>query len=181
MGKSRGRSLRGLGSRLQTLRLHLRYSISKMANKLGVHPNTVCRYESGDIIPGFLCLSRLQKDCDVSMDWLLFNRGPMFFPEKGPGIEEAAPPAEELSPEINELVTGMKQDPVLWHEIMLFFHRAAGTRGHNPLSGHPGSQIPNGNQISDNRIQTEMQGGFRAPAADSDALPGNGKILLVRD
>ena len=91
--------MRGLGSRLHQLRLHLQFSRGKMADKLGLHPNTVNRYERDDTIPGMVPLSRLQKDYDVSMDWLLFNKGPMFFREKDPAAEEPAPPpADELRP-----------------------------------------------------------------------------------
>ena len=115
--------MRGLGSRLLKLRLHLQYSREKMARTLGVIPNTVSRYENDDVVPGLAPLFRLQKECDVSMDWLLFNKGPMFFLEKEPEIEEPTPPAPEPRPEIKELMTYMEQDPVFLYETMLSFHR----------------------------------------------------------
>ena len=114
----------GLGSRLHKLRLHLQCSRTKMADKLGLHPNTINRYERDDCIPGAAPLSLLQKEFDVSMDWLLFAKGSMFLREKEQAVKAGtASAAEQLRPEIKEMADYMEQDPVLLYEMMLFFHK----------------------------------------------------------
>ncbi|MCP5053137.1 MAG: hypothetical protein GY940_38575, partial [bacterium] len=95
------------------------------------------RNESGAAIPGARTLWLLCKEYDVSMDWFLFNKGPMSFKQKEPGTTEpeTKPQKEpeviiktitvpmELPGDVEELFDHMKNIPLLHYEILTHFHK----------------------------------------------------------
>jgi hypothetical protein len=66
-------------------------------------------------------LKKIRETLGVSLDWLILDKGPMFYKEKDYNNTLAA-----LPPEIQELVTEMEQVPVLKYEILLNFHAIIG-------------------------------------------------------
>jgi hypothetical protein len=80
-------------------------------------------------------------DHDISMDWLLFGKGPMYCREKGKEKELAELGKElelmrvkmseqeekaagiKLKPELNELLEQMERIPLLYHEMLAYFQR----------------------------------------------------------
>jgi transcriptional regulator with XRE-family HTH domain len=127
------------GNKLKKLRKLLNLSRKEMAARLGLTRSGYTRNENGDTFPGKSTLRRLSKDFDISMDWLFFDRGPMYFQEKLP--EEKEPPVkeqeeppreeeekrtpriEEVMPDVRELLDHMEQDPLLRYEMLLTFYK----------------------------------------------------------
>lgn len=101
-----------------------------MATRLGITPGAYRKYETGKNFPFRNTLKRLADDFNISMDWLFFNKGPMYYKEKGQKekeLEEERMNLEKMTKEIaagpgvTELLEYMKQTPVFYHKLMLFF------------------------------------------------------------
>ena len=122
MPRNRGALYKGVSERLGNVRHQLNYSPQEMARVLGIKAHGYYKNESGDTFPGVSTLDRLQKNFDISMDWLLFNKGPMFFKEKqSPGQPTFDIVSQEQ--ELGELVKAIGQDPQLKHEILACFYQ----------------------------------------------------------
>ncbi|MCP5105554.1 MAG: helix-turn-helix transcriptional regulator [bacterium] len=113
-----------IGGRLRQLRKILNHSRPDMAAQLGINRTSYYKNETGESFPGTNTLYWLQKKFDISMDWLIFNRGPMYYKQKAP--VEKKPRLEEQSPEVGQLLEAMEQDPRLKHEILAYFFKYRG-------------------------------------------------------
>jgi transcriptional regulator with XRE-family HTH domain len=83
--------------RLQQLRNETGLSIKEMAARLGITGDAYAKNERGLNIPNIETLRRLNQDFDISMDWLLFERGPMLYNEKGKRELELEKRVEEMT------------------------------------------------------------------------------------
>jgi transcriptional regulator with XRE-family HTH domain len=113
-------ALREIGSRLKELRKHLDYSRDRMAAFFEITPNGYGKNESGETFPRLPSLRRLSEELNISMDWLIFKRGAMYFQESQPGItikEEKKTGLEETMPDVRELLEYMEQDPQFKYEV----------------------------------------------------------------
>jgi DNA-binding XRE family transcriptional regulator len=114
-----------LGTRLEQLRDTLELSRNKMAARLDVHRVTLQRNEDGRALPEISTLLKLSNAMDVSMDWLFFDKGPMFYKQKTD--EEQNKPVhncmDALPPDYRELLEYMDKFPVLRYEILLQFRK----------------------------------------------------------
>ena len=122
MPKNRGTFHQGVGERLAKVRHQLKYSRQEMARVLGLKSSGYSKNESGDTLPGLTTLNLLQKNFDISIDWLLFNKGPMYFKDK-PSLEKQTFDFVSQSQELGELMKSIEQDPQLRHEILAYFYR----------------------------------------------------------
>ena len=119
-------TIREIGDRLKKLRESLNYSRNRMAALLGITPNGYGKNESGISFPSIPTLKRLSKDLNISMDWLIFNRGPVHFQEIPPAVnteEEKKPDLVEIIPDIKELLDYMEQNQQFRYEVLAFFYR----------------------------------------------------------
>lgn len=135
-----------IGYRLKELRQLLNFTQEKMAVYFGLKRTSYSKYEVGEISPNYLVLEKLGNDFDVSLDWLICGKGPMFFkekmaeetantqPEEGikqvenevPQIPQSPRQEQEEKPfsrEHRELVEHMEKIPLLHYEVMGFYHR----------------------------------------------------------
>jgi len=110
--------LQDIALRLKKIRETLGFSQVAMTKRIGSHRANYYKYENAQSFPHFTVLSRLGNSLGVSLDWLILDKGPMFYKEKDYNNTLAA-----LPPEIQELVTQMEQVPVLKYEILLNFHK----------------------------------------------------------
>jgi len=117
-----GQNTQGIGERLRTVRRHLNYTRRQMAGVLRIHQSGYYKNESGETYPRPETLFRLQRDYGISMDWLLSNKGPMFYKQKD-REKEKEPALEDRAPEVRELVDHMDRDPQLKHEILAYFFK----------------------------------------------------------
>jgi transcriptional regulator with XRE-family HTH domain len=117
------------GNRLKEIRKTLDLSTIEMARKLGIIRTAYYKNESGETLPGLTSLLRMKKDLDISMDWFLFGIGPMFYMDKESGMQTAADNKNEilslvnLMPDVKELWNQMAQDPLLRHELMVYYYK----------------------------------------------------------
>lgn len=132
-------ALRTVAVKLKQFREKSGYSLTGMATHLGMTASGYNKNEHGENFPGIVTLQRLSELDGVSMDWLLFDKGPMYFQAKG-GREEVL--EQEVSalkrelevvrerasaldnmPDVKALVDTMKRVPMLYHEILLHFQK----------------------------------------------------------
>ncbi|MDQ1354159.1 MAG: Helix-turn-helix protein [Acidobacteriota bacterium] len=124
--------------RFREIRKHLGCSRKELAQGLNISIDAYYKNENGFNLPGFTALYRLSEHYGISMDWLFFNKGSMDLKKSEARLKElentvtllkgeAAKAGEENAslmldtPEVKELLVCMKQEPVLYHKIMLFF------------------------------------------------------------
>jgi len=127
--------------RLKAIREQIGCTSIQMAARLGITPGAYRKYETGKNFPFRSTLKRLAEDFNISMDWLFFNKGPMYYKEKGQKEKELEAEVKKLTaeleeermnlekmtkeipagPEVKELLEYMKQTPVFHHKVMLFF------------------------------------------------------------
>jgi len=74
-----------LNARIKELRKALKIGQDEMAAAIGVHKQTLSRYERGEIAPGAELLQAIAKKYRVSIDWLITGDGP----------PPASPPTDE--------------------------------------------------------------------------------------
>lgn len=117
--------LQGAGLRLRKVRDQLRFSRVEMAARMGIKPVGYYKNENGETFPGLRSLDRLQKDFDISMDWFIFNKGPMYYKEKQPEKKEEpeVSGAAAMTPEMKELFHQMERDPRLRHELLAYYYK----------------------------------------------------------
>jgi transcriptional regulator with XRE-family HTH domain len=103
-----------------------------MAAHCEVTESGYTKNERGNHLPQLDTLENLVKKFDASMDWLLFNKGPLFYKEKkreeNPPVqqkqpEEKFPGLEQVMPDVKELLDYMAKDPLLKYEILVFFYK----------------------------------------------------------
>ncbi|HLP61144.1 MAG TPA: helix-turn-helix transcriptional regulator [Candidatus Deferrimicrobium sp.] len=110
--------LRAIGERLKKAREPFKLSQNEMADHLGVYRSSYSRYESGRISPQMLSLYKLATENDISMDWLIADKGPMYYGER-----EKAAAAGTLGEDVDELLNHMKRIPLLRHEVLVLFYK----------------------------------------------------------
>jgi transcriptional regulator with XRE-family HTH domain len=79
---------RSVGFRLRKVRERLGWDRTELADKLGVHPGSIARWETGGSVPHRYHVERIAEWGDVDPDWLLTGH------EAG-GVELSAPPQGE--------------------------------------------------------------------------------------
>ncbi len=118
-----------IGRRLAFFRQQMRLTTLELSQRLGIKISSYYKNENGTTLPPLTSLNRLQKDFDLSMDWLLFNKGHMLFSRKKQADQAAlealkeAPKGIEATPEVRELLDDMKTDPLLKHEILAYYYK----------------------------------------------------------
>ncbi len=121
-----------IGIKLRKIRKTLKIPNSQMAYRLGVGRGTYNRNEEGKNMPCVATLIKLAHGWNISLQWLLLNKGPMYYRE-GPPVEEIKeekPPEphpaikrlESLGDESEELLEHMDRIPLLRHKVMVLFH-----------------------------------------------------------
>lgn len=134
-------TLNSVALRLKAIRQQTGFTPAQMAARLGITPGAYNKYERGKNFPFRNTLKRLAEDFNISMDWLFFNKGPMYYKEKGQREKELEEELKKLtaefeeerknleklmqkktsSPEVKELLDYMEQSPVFYHKIMAYF------------------------------------------------------------
>jgi transcriptional regulator with XRE-family HTH domain len=135
-----------IAPRLRLLRSKLGYTQDAMAGRVGVSPGGYKKYEVGQRLLSLSVQYRMVKEFNVSLDWLLLGKGPMYSSDKQPNQDleqevqrlngkllemerQAQESREAYKKEMWELMDAMNRDEVLYYEIMAHFkryHRGAG-------------------------------------------------------
>jgi transcriptional regulator with XRE-family HTH domain len=113
-----------IGPRLRLLRNQYNYPVDEMARKLGLSRSGYSKNENSMTLPKPETLHRLEKDFDISMNWLFFNKGPIRYKdllvEKGL-VKKAL--SLETTPEAVDLLECMEKDLLFRHEVMAYFYK----------------------------------------------------------
>jgi len=125
--------LKDFGYKLRKIRESLRYSQEEMAAYFSTEKGTYNRYENGKNFPGFLVLNHFGNTLGISMDWLICDKGPVYYKEKEKKeekkvIEKKEEAKQEPSPEMpqgemKELLEHMGRIPLLRHEVLAHFYK----------------------------------------------------------
>ena len=99
MNKNKKQLLLQIGDRLESLRQQLKLSKDDMAAHCGLTANGYAKNERGNTLPGVDTLSRLSKNFDISMDWLLFDRGPIHYAHKDAVTQPSGPVSPGMAAE----------------------------------------------------------------------------------
>ena len=127
MAIHRGRLLQEVGKRLRTIRQQLKHSPSDMARRLGLSYSGYFKNESGITFPKVTTLHVLQDDFDISMDWFIFNKGPMHYKARQQELqlEEKGTKTSRLEdtvPEVRDLLDYMEEDFLFRHKVLVYFY-----------------------------------------------------------
>jgi transcriptional regulator with XRE-family HTH domain len=129
MALGKRKALQEIGSRMGKFRKEIKYSQDKMAAFLGLSRSGYSKNETGETFPRLPTLELLSADFDVSMDWLLLNKGPMYYKEKaqpetaGEGKASESEALNALTPDVRELLEYMGRDKLLLHEVLAYFYK----------------------------------------------------------
>lgn len=125
--------LKDIGYRLKKVREALNNSGPQMAYEFGLMRSSYLRNESGKTCPGIITMRILGNKFDISLDWLICEKGPMFYREKEQKQQELSKAALEVKPapetldslpgDIRELLEHMKRIPLLRYETLASFHK----------------------------------------------------------
>jgi transcriptional regulator with XRE-family HTH domain len=118
--------LRDIAHRLRKIREPLGYTHREMGELINVDRSSYTRYESGETFARMMSLYQLGTKLDISMDWLIINKGPMYYKEKevneGKTAGEPPIPGKTLPDDVGELLEIMEKVPVLRYKVLLYFH-----------------------------------------------------------
>jgi transcriptional regulator with XRE-family HTH domain len=95
----------GTTKRLKQIRSHLKLSKEDMAKYLGVTLGGYYKNENGVTSPSLPVLKKLAKQDDISLDWFLLDKGPMFFEKERNRVKELEQTLEFQKEKLNELET----------------------------------------------------------------------------
>jgi transcriptional regulator with XRE-family HTH domain len=125
--------LKDIGYRLKKVREALNNSGPQMASEFGVMRSSYLRNESGKTCPGIMSMRILGNRFNISLDWLICEKGPMYYREKEQKQQEPSKTVLETKPapetldslpgDIRELLDHMKRIPLLRYETLASFHK----------------------------------------------------------
>jgi len=130
---SRKDLLKDIGYRLKKIREALNNSGPQMASEFGVMRSSYLRNETGKTCPGIITMQILGNRFNISLDWLICEKGPMYYREKEKKQQELSKTVLEVKPapetldslpgDIRELLEHMKRIPLLRYETLASFHK----------------------------------------------------------
>ena len=99
MEMNKSKMLRKIAEKLENLREQFGYDRKGMAGHLELSRVGYGKNENGETYPGVKTLFLLSEGHDISIDWLMFDKGPMHFKEKEK-LEVLEKRVEELESEL---------------------------------------------------------------------------------
>jgi transcriptional regulator with XRE-family HTH domain len=112
-----------VAKRLKELRHALSFTQETMSRIIETGRPNYTRIEIGDIFINHYSLYKLAVEFNVSMDWLICGKGPMFLEKKNSRETEPNQFVQPNSQDISDLLEYMEKIPALNHEVIGFFHR----------------------------------------------------------
>ena len=139
MGRPKNLTLQGINLRLRAIRKERNLTAPQMAAELMIGGNTYNKYERGLYFPSLKTLTILSEKFDISLDWLIYNKGAMHFSaikealreteqlKQGHGKSAARAEAQDTAivtdPEIKELIRYIEEKPLFRHQLLIYFYR----------------------------------------------------------
>ncbi len=112
-----------VGMRLRKVRKALGYTQNKMVSYFEIGRANYSRIEKGEIFPGAGILNTMRMKFDVSLDWLVTNKGDMFIRDLESNANEKPEFVNlgDYPEEMKELLVHMDKVPMVKHAILGFF------------------------------------------------------------
>jgi transcriptional regulator with XRE-family HTH domain len=107
-------SKKDFGSRLREARVALNKTQQEMGRLLGLGKSGFGKYERMENFPNFKILQALAKEYNVSMDYLIGNRGTVFYGENENRKDNV---------EMAEFLYLMEKVPLVHHSVMSYFQK----------------------------------------------------------
>jgi transcriptional regulator with XRE-family HTH domain len=149
---------KGIASRLEAIRIEQKLTRPQMAEALNLSYNAYSKYERALNFPSLKYQAIIAKKFDISLDWLLLNKGLMHFSgiekvlrekqmlkqeqEKSADVEKQEELNKEpvLSPDalmvtdtdIKEMIRFMEDNPLFKHQLLTYFYRFKQGKPGNP-------------------------------------------------
>lgn len=76
-----------LTQKLKNLEKNLDITRHELISAIHIQPDTFTRYTNGTRIPSLAVLANLAHNYNISLDWLLLDRGPMFHQAEPPSFD----------------------------------------------------------------------------------------------
>ncbi len=111
---------RPVGARLRNVRVHFRLTQEQMAEHLQICRTAYRNNELGNSNLDLTSVVHLRNKLGLSMEWLLFNNGPMLIP-KATGADPGQVPVTD--PDTGGMVKLMNRIPFVRHAVMGFFRK----------------------------------------------------------
>ncbi|MCP5051445.1 MAG: helix-turn-helix transcriptional regulator [bacterium] len=104
------------------------YSGKNLAGHLNLSRSSYYRLEGAKSRPSLTTLINLAHTLNISLDWLILNRGEMYYEGKTtPAVETKSTTdtldLKELSDDIKELLEHIREIPLLRYEVLTTFYR----------------------------------------------------------
>jgi len=116
-----------LAGKFEKVRESLGYGVSEMSKALNMYRGNYYDYENGKVLPSLVTLFRIGFRLNISLNWLLLDKGPMVIPSDEEIKKASSTPLDGLENPLTsdtiELIRTMDKNPLLRHEILLQFHR----------------------------------------------------------
>jgi transcriptional regulator with XRE-family HTH domain len=112
--------MREVGKRLKELRKHLNLTQTELGKQLGIKGSAVGKQERGEALPSTRGLQILASRYNASIDYLLCNRGTLFYDKDDlnrPGSKRV------MDGEVEELFSLMARVPLVRNSVMAYFQR----------------------------------------------------------
>jgi transcriptional regulator with XRE-family HTH domain len=109
--------------RLRKIREHFGYTHAEMAAIFGISESGYKKKENGISDPSISSLSSIDAELGISIDWLLFDRGPMFSKDLDNKASEKKQGNDLFLRELEDMVYLMERVPLLRHSVMGYFQR----------------------------------------------------------
>lgn len=125
----RKKLMREIGEKLRNIRNSLNLRNFQMADSLGIYRTSYYRNELGETAPQLSGLYQLGKLYDISMDWLILDRGPKYYKEKeilktGEIVKQSEPiPPIAYDRDVKQLLDYMENVPLFRHEVLVMFYK----------------------------------------------------------
>jgi transcriptional regulator with XRE-family HTH domain len=107
--------------RMRKVRSVLGYTQDEMGRYFGVQRPSYFKYENGLSFPNPYALKVMADNFDISLDWFIANKGPMFFKEKP--LPEQKEALDTVMKEVTGLFEDMARIPLLRHEVLSFYYK----------------------------------------------------------
>jgi transcriptional regulator with XRE-family HTH domain len=108
-----------IGVRMRKIRKKLGFTQDKMASYFDVGRANYSRIEKGEIFPNPTLLRTLKNEFNISLDWLITDKGDMFMMDKV-GAASTIDFGEHAE-EIKDLLFHMERIPMVRHTVLGFF------------------------------------------------------------
>ncbi len=126
--------LKQIGNRLRKVREVLKLTPTQIAGTLEVRLSAYRKNEQGLNAPGLRTLETMLKRHGISLNWLLFNRGPMRV------SDTQKSPSQSGDADTAEMLEAMSNDRRLHFEMLAHYHHLRESRENRSASPKTGNQ-----------------------------------------